>query len=106
MRLGKQRPEELGLQWCPSHERWEHPEQAKYETGKMSMRMAKREVQEPFAVATWQAQQMGYSDFSEGSPGRAKRDEIAESLKKQRPKAVLTGLQAMRKRLASCKCGK
>lgn len=35
----------------------------------------------PFAIATHTAKKMGYKDFSEGSPGREKRDEIAEKLK-------------------------
>ena len=39
------------------------------------------QVRDPFAVATAQAQEMGFEDFSEGSPGRAKRDEIAEAVK-------------------------
>ena len=35
----------------------------------------------PFAVATAQAKKQGYEDFSEGSAGAKKRDEIAEALK-------------------------
>lgn len=42
-----------------------------------------KQIEEPFAVATEQAKKMGYSDFSEGSPGRTKRDEIAEALKRE-----------------------
>ncbi len=34
-----------------------------------------------WAVATSQAEEEGFSDFSEGSPGRKRRDEIAESIK-------------------------
>jgi len=33
-----------------------------------------------FAIATSQAQKLGHSDFSEGSEGQKKRDEIAEAL--------------------------
>lgn len=90
----KQGPEELGLDWCPEHERWEHPDQTRYEEkigplaavglgalGSMVSNSVAKQARDPFAVATWQAQQMGYSDFSEGSPGRAKRDEIAEGVK-------------------------
>jgi len=35
----------------------------------------------PFAIATAQAKKQGYEDFSEGSAGAKKRDEIAEALK-------------------------
>ena len=38
-------------------------------------------VENPFAVATAQAKKHGYDDFSEGSAGAKKRDEIAEALK-------------------------
>ena len=41
----------------------------------------KEEAREPFAVATAQAQEEGFSDFSEGSPGEKRRDEIAEGIK-------------------------
>jgi len=37
----------------------------------------------PFAIATSQAKDMGYEDFSEGSTGRKKRGEIAEALKEK-----------------------
>jgi len=40
-----------------------------------------KEIEEPFAVATAQAQKLGYTDFSEGSPGAKKRSEIAEAIK-------------------------
>ena len=44
--------------------------------------MSKAEqARNPFAVATAQAQKEGLSDFREGSPGRARRDEIAEGIK-------------------------
>lgn len=39
-------------------------------------------IRDPYAVATAGAKKMGYKDFAEGSEGRAKRDEIAEALKK------------------------
>ena len=35
----------------------------------------------PFAVATTAAKKQGYRDFSDGSPGKKKRDEIAEAIK-------------------------
>lgn len=38
-------------------------------------------AREPFAVATQRAKEEGFSDFSEGSPGRKRRDEIAEGIK-------------------------
>ncbi len=89
------------MKWCPRHERWEHPDEARYEESKTAPAgRVSKEVEEPFAVATWQAQQMGYSDFAEGSPGRKKRDEIAETLKKNQPQAMLRSLQRMEKRLA------
>ena len=43
----------------------------------------KKEVDNPFAVATAQAKKMGYKKFKEGSPGENKRDEIAEALKRK-----------------------
>ena len=53
---------------CPKcKEPWKEPE-------------IKKQVKEPFAVATETAKRMGYSDFSEGSEGATKRDEIAEAL--------------------------
>ncbi len=50
-----------------------------------------KEVKEPFAVATAQAQKLGYTDFSEGSPGAKKRSEIAESIKVSK---LLKGISA------------
>lgn len=41
----------------------------------------KAEARSPFAAATAQAQEEGFSDFSEGSPGRKRRSEIAEAIK-------------------------
>ena len=38
-------------------------------------------AKEPFAVATQRAKEEGFSDFSEGSPGRKRRSEIAEAIK-------------------------
>ena len=43
----------------------------------------KKGIDNPFAVATAQAKKMGYSDFTEGSGGDKKRDEIAEALKRK-----------------------
>ena len=42
----------------------------------------KKQVTNPFAVATAQAKRMGYKNFKEGSSGDKKRDKIAEALKK------------------------
>ena len=42
----------------------------------------KKQVDNPFAVATAQAKRMGYKNFKEGSAGDKKRDKIAEALKK------------------------
>lgn len=39
-----------------------------------------KQLRSKFAAATSQAKKMGYKDFSEGSPGRKKRDEIAEAI--------------------------
>ena len=41
----------------------------------------KEVIDNPFAVATATAKKQGYRDFSDGSPGEKKRDEIAEALK-------------------------
>ena len=41
----------------------------------------KAEARNPFAVATAQAKDEGFSDFSEGSPGDKRRSEIAEAIK-------------------------
>lgn len=38
-----------------------------------------------YAVATTQAKKLGVTDFSEGSPGRKKREEIVRALKKTTP---------------------
>lgn len=43
-----------------------------------------RKQQNPFAIATAKAKEMGYSDFSEGSEGDKKRGEIAEAIKEQK----------------------
>ena len=40
--------------------------------------------QNPFAIATAKAKEMGYTDFSEGSEGYKKRGEIAEAIKEQK----------------------
>ncbi len=40
-------------------------------------------AKEPFAIATAQAQKEGYDDFSEGSEGKERRDEIAEAIKEK-----------------------
>lgn len=48
------------------------------------LRKLMKAVQDPFAVATATAQEMGYTDFSEGTEGREKRDEIAESIKEEK----------------------
>lgn len=42
-----------------------------------------KQVINPFAVARTKAKEMGYSDFSEGSPGRKKASEIAEAIKEK-----------------------
>ena len=44
--------------------------------------------QNPFAIATAKAKEMGYSDFSENSEGDKKRGEIAEAIKKQKINTV------------------
>jgi len=43
-----------------------------------------KKQQNPFAIATAKAKEMGYSDFSEGSKGRKKRSEIAEAIKEEK----------------------
>jgi len=43
----------------------------------------KKEVDNPFAVATSQAKKMGYSNFTEGSTGDKKRKDIAEAIKRK-----------------------
>jgi hypothetical protein len=45
------------------------------------MGIIEKDVENPFAVATAQAKKQGHKDFSEGSAGAKKRDEIAEALK-------------------------
>ena len=45
------------------------------------MGIIEKDVENPFAVATAAAKKEGYKDFSEGSAGAKKRDEIAEALK-------------------------
>ena len=49
----------------------------------------RKQVDNPFAVATAQAKKMGYSDFAEGSAGDKKRKEIAEALKLEKYWLVL-----------------
>lgn len=39
-------------------------------------------VRNVFAIATAQAQEEGYTDFSEDSEGAERRDEIAEAIKR------------------------
>ena len=46
----------------------------------------KKQVDNPYAVATAQAKRMGYKNFKEGSSGDKKRDKIAEALKKHHKK--------------------
>ena len=43
--------------------------------------MEKRDKGDAFAIATAQAKKEGFKDFSEGSEGREKRNELAEKLK-------------------------
>ena len=50
---------------------------------RMSKNKLKKEVDNPFAVATAQAKKMGYSNFTEGSEGNKKREEIAEAIKRK-----------------------
>lgn len=38
-----------------------------------------------FKIATAQAEHMGYTDFSEGSMGRRRRDQIAEAIARKHP---------------------
>ena len=49
--------------------------------------------QNPFAIATAKAKEMGYSDFSEGSEGNKKRGEIAEAIKEQKMKKQYDDLE-------------
>jgi len=49
--------------------------------------------QNPFAIATAKAKDMGYSDFSEGSEGNTKRGEIAEAIKEQKMKKQYEDLE-------------
>jgi len=49
--------------------------------------------QNPFAIATAKAKEMGYSDFSEGSEGNTKRGEIAEAIKEQKMKKQYEDLE-------------
>lgn len=41
-----------------------------------------KQIRNPFAVATAAAKKMGYKDFAEGSPGKEKKGEIAEAIKR------------------------
>ena len=50
---------------------------------RMSKNKLKKEIDNPFAVATAQAKKMGYSNFTEGSEGNKKREEIAEAIKRK-----------------------
>ena len=50
--------------------------------GRLDSIITKMSKASAFAIATDRAQKMGYTDFSRGSPGRDKRDEIAESVKR------------------------
>lgn len=43
----------------------------------------RKQIDNPFAVATAQAKKMGYKNFDEGGPGEKKRDEIAEAIKRK-----------------------
>ena len=43
----------------------------------------RKQIDNPFAVATAQAKKMGYKNFDDGSPGEKKRDEIAEAIKRK-----------------------
>ena len=65
------------------HPWFEIPLLAKAEsaTGKFLNFLAKQE-DNPFAIATAQAQKQGYTKFHEGSAGDGKRKEIAESIKR------------------------
>jgi len=45
-------------------------------------------VRDPYAVATVVAERLGWSDFSEGSEGRRKRDEIAEAIEQTERKML------------------
>ena len=70
----------------------------RYQGDVQSMKAAR----DPFAVATTQAQKVGYSDFSEGSEGAAKRDEIAEAVKEgktliRRVMSLATGFRRVAK---------
>lgn len=55
-----------------------------------------KEVTEPFAVATSQAKKMGHDDFSEGSAGEEKRDEIAEAIKEGLSKSYEQSLDILK----------
>ena len=57
----------------------------------------RKQVREPFAVATAGAKEQGFTDFSGGSKGDRKRDEIAEAIKEG--KAVLGRLNRLVKAL-------
>jgi len=55
----------------------------------MALSLAKAvQAIDPFAVATAVAEKMGYSSFKEGEPGREKRGEIAEAIKREQKKSV------------------
>lgn len=87
-----------GAIWNPQTHRWRRakPEEGRRRSGaslldpmgRSKLAVHNKEVQEPFAVATAAAKKMGHKDFSEGSPGREKRDEIAEELKSDQPSNI------------------
>jgi len=59
-------------------------DEAKDDRKKFIRRKLLRKQQNPFAIATAKAKEMGYSDFSEGSEGDKKRGEIAEAIKERK----------------------
>jgi hypothetical protein len=63
------------------------PEQSNYRSIRQPIHMSidkfLNKQYDKFAVATAQAEKMGYHDFREGTPGRRKRDEIAEALERE-----------------------
>jgi len=59
-------------------------DEAKNDRKKLIRRKLLGKQQNPFAIATAKAKEMGYSEFSEGSEGDKKRGEIAEAIKEQK----------------------
>ena len=53
-----------------------------------------KQVDSPYAVATWRTKTMKepYADFTENSPGRKKRDDIAEAIKRDQEIKKSSGL--------------